>query len=296
MSTIVTRAGKGSPLTHAEVDANFNNLNADKAETSALGTAAFTAATDYATAAQGALADSSLQSGDNVSDLTNDTGYLTSATVGTALFGFATETSLQSSDIVPVYDVSAGDWRKATVSDAALVGPAGPTGPAGAAGPAGPAGPAGATGPTGPAGPAGATGPTGPTGATGPVGPSGPSGPSGPTGPTGPTGPAGLTKVWASWDGAGTVSLRADVGVSSISDNGTGRYYLNMSPYAPNYNYSTTGDTSNNDPVYTTNNDFATTFGRGHRTTSTRIEALSAYVYNPAPRDGGNYCSTLATW
>lgn len=31
MSTIVTRAGKGSPLTHNEVDANFNNLNTDKA-------------------------------------------------------------------------------------------------------------------------------------------------------------------------------------------------------------------------------------------------------------------------
>jgi hypothetical protein len=30
MSTIVTRAGKGSPLTHNEVDANFNNLNSDK--------------------------------------------------------------------------------------------------------------------------------------------------------------------------------------------------------------------------------------------------------------------------
>jgi len=30
MSTIVTRAEKGSPLTHNEVDANFNNLNTDK--------------------------------------------------------------------------------------------------------------------------------------------------------------------------------------------------------------------------------------------------------------------------
>ena len=30
MSTIVTRAGKGSPLTHNEVDANFTNLNTDK--------------------------------------------------------------------------------------------------------------------------------------------------------------------------------------------------------------------------------------------------------------------------
>jgi len=31
MSTIVTRAVKGSPLTHTELDANFDNLNADKA-------------------------------------------------------------------------------------------------------------------------------------------------------------------------------------------------------------------------------------------------------------------------
>jgi hypothetical protein len=34
MSTIVTRAGKGSALTHNEVDANFNNLNNDKVEKS----------------------------------------------------------------------------------------------------------------------------------------------------------------------------------------------------------------------------------------------------------------------
>jgi hypothetical protein len=35
MATIVTRSGKGSALTHNEVDANFNNLNNDKLETSA---------------------------------------------------------------------------------------------------------------------------------------------------------------------------------------------------------------------------------------------------------------------
>lgn len=32
MTTIVTRAGKGSPLTNAEVDANFTNLDANKLE------------------------------------------------------------------------------------------------------------------------------------------------------------------------------------------------------------------------------------------------------------------------
>ena len=32
MATITTRAGKGSPLTNTEVDANFTNLNTDKLE------------------------------------------------------------------------------------------------------------------------------------------------------------------------------------------------------------------------------------------------------------------------
>ncbi|MFN6303746.1 MAG: hypothetical protein ACK42H_16310 [Planctomycetota bacterium] len=32
MSTITTRSGKGSPLTNAEVDSNFTNLNNDKVE------------------------------------------------------------------------------------------------------------------------------------------------------------------------------------------------------------------------------------------------------------------------
>lgn len=36
MATIITRAGKGSPLTHTEVDANFTNLNTDKLEASDL--------------------------------------------------------------------------------------------------------------------------------------------------------------------------------------------------------------------------------------------------------------------
>ena len=36
MATIVTLAAKGSPLTHVEVDANFTNLNTDKAESSAV--------------------------------------------------------------------------------------------------------------------------------------------------------------------------------------------------------------------------------------------------------------------
>lgn len=59
MATVTTRAGKGSPLTHAEVDANFTNLNNDKAETghthtlsdiTDAGTAASANTTDFDTA------------------------------------------------------------------------------------------------------------------------------------------------------------------------------------------------------------------------------------------------------
>jgi hypothetical protein len=46
MATIVTRAVKGSPLTHVEVDANFTNLNTDKVEAAAV--VAKTAATGSA--------------------------------------------------------------------------------------------------------------------------------------------------------------------------------------------------------------------------------------------------------
>jgi hypothetical protein len=90
MSTIVTRAGKGSPLTNTEVDSNFTNLNNDKLESSSYtasdvltkiktvdGTGSGldadlldgNQATDFATAAQGSLADSALQDGDTVASL-----------------------------------------------------------------------------------------------------------------------------------------------------------------------------------------------------------------------------------
>jgi len=46
MATIVTRSGKGSPLTNTEVDANFTNLNTDKIETDAQVRASVEAASD----------------------------------------------------------------------------------------------------------------------------------------------------------------------------------------------------------------------------------------------------------
>lgn len=65
-----------------------------------LGTAAATSTGDYATAAQGTLADSALQSGDNISSLTNNVGYttnvgdITGVTAGSGLSGGGTSGSV----------------------------------------------------------------------------------------------------------------------------------------------------------------------------------------------------------
>ena len=84
-SADVTGALTYTPYDAANVSAFGGTLidDADAATartTLGLGTAATTASTDYATAAQGTLADSAVQPADNVSTLTNDSGYLTSST------------------------------------------------------------------------------------------------------------------------------------------------------------------------------------------------------------------------
>lgn len=53
------------------------------------------------------------------------------ANVGAALTGYTTESTIASDDILPVYDTSAGAWRKATVTNTALVGPKGQKGTTG---------------------------------------------------------------------------------------------------------------------------------------------------------------------
>ena len=54
-------------------------------------------------------------------------------------------------------------------------------------------------------------------------------------------------KAWVNFDGTGTVAIRASGNVSSITDNGTGDYTINMTNPMPDTNYSvslTPGGTS----------------------------------------------------
>jgi hypothetical protein len=103
MSTIVTRAGKGSPLTHVEVDANFTNLDTDKVEKTA---AAITGGTINGTTI-GATTPSTV----NATTITGQTGVLrgtgsnlilnSQGIGGTSWVNSGTATSTQNSAVAP---------------------------------------------------------------------------------------------------------------------------------------------------------------------------------------------------
>lgn len=80
MSTIVTRAGKGSALTHNEVDANFVNLNNDKLQGTVAVANGGTGATDAATARTNLSAQETLVSGTNIKTI-NSTSILGSGNI-----------------------------------------------------------------------------------------------------------------------------------------------------------------------------------------------------------------------
>lgn len=49
----------------------------------------------------------------------------------------------------------------------------------------------------------------------------------------------GSAKAWVNFNGTGTVAIRASYNVSSITDEGTGQYTINMTTAMPNTNYAT---------------------------------------------------------
>ena len=68
----------------------------------------------------------------------------------------------------------------------------------------------------------------------------------------------GLAKAWVSFNGTGTVAIREQFNVSSITDNGTGDYTVNFTTEMPDNNYAistsygtTAGSIALNSPLTT---------------------------------------------
>jgi hypothetical protein len=142
--------------------------------------------------------------------------------VGSALTGFTTETSIAETDLIPVYDASESSWRKATVSDAALVGAKGQKGEVGAAGTNGQNGAKGQKGQTGITGAKGQKGEIGDQGIQGDVGSKGQKGELGSTGETGLTGNDGAKGQKGEVGSQGLVGAKGEKGqAGSDGTNGS---------------------------------------------------------------------------
>ena len=50
-----------------------------------------------------------------------------------------------------------------------------------------------------------------------------------------------LCSAWVNFNGTGTVAIRASYNVSSITDNGTGKYTVNFTTAMPDTNYTFSG-------------------------------------------------------
>jgi hypothetical protein len=77
---------------------------------------------------------------------------------------------------------------------------------------------------------------------------------------------SGLCKAWVNFNGTGTVAIRAQYNVSSITDNGTGNYTVNFATALADANYSVAGLTAR-----VTDETFIGRFGATPTTTALRF-------------------------
>ena len=59
-----------------------------------------------------------------------------------------------------------------------------------------------------------------------------------------------LCRAWVNFNGSGTVAIRDDFNVSSITDSGTGLFKVNISNALSNSNYAVTAGTSHRSGTY----------------------------------------------
>ncbi len=93
------------------------------------------------------------------------------------------------------------------------------------------------------------------------------------------TGPVALTKqsadkAWVNFNGTSTLAVRDSLNHSSVTDNGTGHYYPNLTSAMANANYANTAMTVDTGP-----GDFVC-FDGGTSQTTTQIRI---YIFSTAP-------------
>ena len=98
----------------------------------------------------------------------------------------------------------------------------------------------------------------------------------------------GRAKAWVHWDGSGTVSILDDFNVSSITDNATGDYTINLSNAMSNDNYAYVFGAQ-----YNSNTREMVIQVKPNTQSTSAITLLTGYSYtcllytSPSPRDRG---------
>jgi len=134
MATIVTRTGKGSPLTHVEVDTNFTNLNTAKLENLVAAAGAGTAAAPSISFASDTDTGVFSPGADTIAVSTGGTGRLFADSSGRILVGTSTAntsgaklqtvdgitfpaTAVASADVNTLDDYEEGTWTPSYKAD-----------------------------------------------------------------------------------------------------------------------------------------------------------------------------------
>jgi len=81
----------------------------------------------------------------------------------------------------------------------------------------------------------------------------------------------GSAKAWVNFNGESTVAIRDNLNVSSITDNGTGDYTINIASAMSNANYSSSVTASRDDTV----NGMGNIHGSGTAPTSSALRIIS---------------------
>ena len=99
------------------------------------------------------------------------------------------------------------------------------------------------------------------------------------------TAPIYMCRAWVNFNGTGTIAIRASGNVTSLTDNGTGDYTVNLTTAMPDANYSVVGSSADTYPGAVRG---FTNYAGGQTTSSARVLGLntstgavldSTYVY-----------------
>ena len=101
----------------------------------------------------------------------------------------------------------------------------------------------------------------------------------------GSVGKAYLCRAWVNFNGSGTVAIRDDGNVSSITDNGTGNYTVTFSTAMPDANYGVTCSASANFGLSGTFMDFATAAAATEQAPTTTTVRLQVHNFNDSSAD-----------